>query len=207
MDKRNISDDMKIGFDHEMLVYKPHPVVTRLKESFHHENRIRPSAQINNSNNAIQPVVKQEEDGILTQEMGMENEPFTLFSNIVEKLDQYYEEKMKIEVEKLKIHYEKEVVNNSSPQSQCLKYCSCSCNGGKEEKLSLEMEMVLKSINQVNISLQRRNEELTNHLLTILLHMKNENLNSVNNNETIMKQTTPPTKVANRRKSLFCNIM
>ena len=99
MDKRNISDDMKIGFDHEMAVYKPHPVVTRLKESFHHENRIRPSAQINNSTSAIKPVVNQEEDGNLTKEISMENEPFTLFSNIVEKLDQYYEEKMKIEVE------------------------------------------------------------------------------------------------------------
>ena len=200
---------MKIGFDHEMLVYKPHPVVTRLKESFHHENRmIRPSKQINNSTSVIEPVANLPgEDEKLNKEMSMENEPFTLFSNIVEKLDQYYEEKMKIEVEKLKLHFEKEMSKSSNHQSQNFKHCSCSCISGKEETLSLEMELVLKSINQVNLSLQKRNEELTNHLLTILLHMKNQQVNSVNINESLTEPSTSPKKVAHRKKSLFCNIM
>lgn len=201
----NISDDMKIGFDHEMLVYKPHPVVTRLKESFHHENRIRPSKKINNSITIVEPVAdSQGEDGKIT----IENEPFTLFSNIVEKLDQYYEEKMKIEMEKLKLHFEKEMVKKSNHHIQNVNHCSCSCSGGKEEALSLEMEMVLKSINQVNLSLQKRNEELTNHLVTILLHIRNEQLNSVSNNESLIKPSTfPTTKNGQRKKSLFCNIM
>ena len=199
---------MKIGFDHEMLVYKPHPVVTRLKESFHHENRIRPSKKINNSTTIVEPVAdSQGEDGKINQEITIENEPFTLFSNIVEKLDQYYEEKMKIEVEKLKLHFEKEMSKSSNHQSQNFKHCSCSCISGKEETLSLEMELVLKSINQVNLSLQKRNEELTNHLLTILLHMKNQQVNSVNINESLTKPSTSPKKVAHRKKSLFCNIM
>ena len=64
--------------------------------------------------------------------MNANEDSLTTFSNIVEKLELFYEEKMKIEVEKLKIHFEKEMTGfMETQQTNLTPTCCCNNNDNK----------------------------------------------------------------------------
>ena len=75
---------------------------------------------------------------------------------------------------------------------------------------SSELKLVLTSMSQINSSLQKRNEELTNQLLTLILHLKNEQLNQNNPiNQDIEHDQSSPTNInkTSKRKSQLCILM
>ena len=70
-------------------MYKPHPVIERLKQVetvLSNKNKIKPTSQ------------QTEETCQEEQRNSFEIESTKIFTNLVEKLEVYYEEKMKIEV-------------------------------------------------------------------------------------------------------------
>ena len=65
-------------------------------------------------------------------------------------------------------------------------------------------------MSQINASLQKRNEDLTNQLLTLILHLKNEQLqqNVATNNVDKEQDQFINTKIkTSKRKSQLCNLM
>ena len=196
------SDNIKSILNHEIITYKPHPVITRLKESLSVNNKKIISEQfgktsIENTENVVENSNKN---------CTNENESSTVFLNIVDKLEYYYEEKMKIEVEKLKVYFEKEMLQICQQQQQQppVQKCCCSC---KDEKSGPQMQMVVTSLNQVNVSLQKRNEELTNQLLTVLLHVKNERLQNDEQEKVNPPRVQTARKQIEKKKSLMCSVM
>ena len=200
------SDNIKNILNHEIITYKPHPVITRLKESLSiNNNKINsePGTKIGKTPNKNTENIVENTNKNCTNE----NESSTVFLNIVDKLEYYYEEKMKIEVEKLKVHFEKEMLQICQQQQQQhlpVQKCCCSC---KDEKSGPQMQMVVTSLNQVNVSLQKRNEELTNQLLTVLLHVKNERLQNDEQEKVNPPRVQTARKQIEKKKSLMCSVM
>ena len=136
-------------------------------------------------------------------------------------MESYYEEKLKIEIDKLKIHLEKEMTNNFQNQNSIPKNCCCQqkidCNSKKTSASPSDLNLVLNSLSQINVGLQKRNEELTNNLLTILIHLKNEKIPSQKDEtssslerDSTTKKVIEENKMENlvvKKKSQMCCVM
>ena len=211
----NISDDGKLGQGkssekYDLITYKPHPVIARLKETFQ-QNKVE-DGLLNNSkglsSTGSEKEAKNSENNATSANSSSGQDSLQIFSNIVEKLEVYYEEKMKIEVAKIKVHFEKEMLQLMQQQplvQQPQPQQKCCCNCGSQDKVSSDLKMVLNSMNQVNSNLQKRNEELTNQLLTILFHLKNDQ--SSNKEDILEKRPLSARAEKEKRKSMLCNIM
>ena len=79
------------------------------------------------------------------------------------------------QLEKLKLHFDRDLLKQAPLFSAPAPAPACSCNCGNSEQKYKHFETLLTSLNQTNLSLQKRNEELTNQLLMLLLQSQNSN--------------------------------
>ena len=137
--------------------------------------------------------------------------PAALFSDIIERLDKYYEEKMNIEVDKLKIFCEKEMLSMAKGQQK-----KCHCVLQEEDKRAQEMQLALVSLNQFNMNLQKKNDELTNQILTIIMHLKKQDHDKMEESDrsrvssgygTQSSRQSSQTEKSLKKKSFMCCVM
>ena len=96
----------------------------------------------------------------------------------------------------MRLHFERELLSQVPPVPAPLWSCNCR----NEEKKSQNLETVLTSLSQTNQSLQKRNEELTNQLLMLLIQ--------TNNSIKVEKEVDEIKRPKNRKdRSSMCNIM
>ena len=96
----------------------------------------------------------------------------------------------------MRLHFERELLSQVPPVPAPLWSCNCR----NEEKKSQNLETVLTSLSQTNQSLQKRNEELTNQLLMLLIQ--------TNNSIKVEKEVDEIKRPKNRKdRSSMCNII
>ena len=103
------------------------------------------------------------------------------------------------QLEKLKLHFDRDLLKQAPLFSAPPPLCSCNC-GNSDQKYK-HFESLLTSMNQTNLSLQKRNEELTNQLLMLLIQSQTNN--KIKLIEDSQKQNTNKKK----EKSALCSIM
>ena len=97
----------------------------------------------------------------------------------------------------MRLHFERELLSQVPPVPAPLWSCNCR----NEEKKSQNLETVLTSLSQTNQSLQKRNEELTNQLLMLLIQTNN----SI---KMVEKEVDDIKRPKNRKeRSSMCSIM
>ena len=113
------------------------------------------------------------------------------------------------------------MTNNFQIQNSIPKNCCCQqkidCNSKKTSASPSDLNLVLNSLSQINVGLQKRNEELTNNLLTILIHLKNEKIPSQKDEISTSLERDSTTKkvieenkkenLAVKKKSQMCCVM
>ena len=104
------------------------------------------------------------------------------------------------QLEKLKLHFDRDLLKQAPLFSAPAPVCSCNC-GNSDQKYK-HFETLLTSLNQTNLSLQKRNEELTNQLLMLLL--QSQNSNKIKLIEESHSQNRNNKK---KEKSALCSIM
>ena len=180
---------------YDILPYHPHPVISRLKD-----------CQRPNVNQKLPDAENMDQDGNddkFPHTTGTGAYPTSLFSDIIERLDTYYEQKMSIEVDKLKLFFEKEKLNILKGQQKC-------CCVQQDDKRIQELQLALVSLNQFNMNLQKKNDELTNQILTIIMHVKNQDLNNKETVSSVDKQKPRPSseiRKSTTKKSFMCCLM
>ena len=106
------------------------------------------------------------------------------------------------QLEKLKLHFDRDLLKqaplfSAPPPPPPL----CSCNCGTSDQKYKHVETLLTSFNQTNLSLQKRNEELTNQLLMLLIQSQN------NQKIKVIEDSDGRNKNKKKEKSTFCSIM
>ena len=195
----NISDDNKLESKFEVVTYKPHPVIMRLKH-VQSEKKIEDCSN-NGTETSMNANCKPS-----TEDISADKDPFTMFSNIVERLEHYYEEKLKIEVSKLKIHFEKEMLDLLQHHQQPLprQYCCNQSGKSKNDDMNAQLQSTLNSMNQINMNLQKRNMELTEQLMTLMMSF---NKQDVDDGERFRSRKNSARSQSEKRNSHFCVVM
>ena len=106
------------------------------------------------------------------------------------------------QLEKLKLHFDRDLLKQAPLFSAPAPAPACSCNCGNSEQKYKHFETLLTSLNQTNLSLQKRNEELTNQLLMLLI--QSQNSNKIKLIEESHSQNRNNKK---KEKSALCSIM
>ena len=107
------------------------------------------------------------------------------------------------QLEKLKLHFDRDLLKQAPLFSAPAPAPACSCNCGNSEQKYKHFETLLTSLNQTNLSLQKRNEELTNQLLMLLIQsQKNNNIKLVDSQPQHSQNTNKK-----KEKSTLCSIM
>ena len=189
---------------YEILPYQPHPVISRLK--------VNTKNRIDDVNKKLPENINQDEKEINDKSPNFtEAYSAALFSDIIERLDKYYEEKMTIEVDKLKIFCEKEMLSMFKGQQK-----KCCCVQQEDGKRAQEMQLAMVSLNQFNMNLQKKNDELTNQILTIIMHMKNQDHDKREERDrsrassgysTQRSRSTSAARKSTKKKSFMCCMM
>ena len=118
---------------------------------------------------------------------------------------------MNIEVDKLKIFCEKEMLSMAKGQQK-----KCHCVLQEEDKRAQEMQLALVSLNQFNMNLQKKNDELTNQILTIIMHLKKQDHDIMEESDrsrvssgygTQASRAYSQTEKSLKKKSFMCCVM
>ena len=103
----------------------------------------------------------------------------------------------------MKLHFDRDLLKQASlfsaPPPPPPQLCSCNC-GSSDQKYK-QFETLLTSFNQTNLSLQKRNEELTNQLLMFLIQSQN------NNKIKVIEDSHCRNTNKKKEKSALCSIM